>query len=88
MLWLGSPILAAVAPTRETRLVYFKWKFGWVLNMQCAMWTMQFADGVGSQLQVAHMVMVGVPFWLNVFATASQDSQLMVERRARRVMRA
>lgn len=50
--------------------------------MQCAMLTMQFADGVGSQLQVAHAVMVGVPFWLNVFATGSQGSQLMVERRA------
>lgn len=88
MLWLGSPILAAVAPTRETWLVYFKWQFGWLLNMQCAMLAMQLADGVGSQLQAAHTVMVGVPFWLNVVATGSQGSQLMVERRAARVMRA
>lgn len=27
MLWLGSPILAAVAPARETLLSYFKLQF-------------------------------------------------------------
>lgn len=43
---------------------------------------MCFADAAASQLQMAHTLMVGVPSWLSVVATGSQDSQLMVERRA------